>query len=312
MGELRQIDVKEVSLVRRAANRRNFLVLKEDGGESHMAVELNEAVTKGLEDAMNEVVPNEEAIVQEAHIAGPLDAVTEYALRAGLRLLKRVAKTAGGAVQIAVQKMSSEPVPTTAVVVPAAPAVIAQGEIPADLASICKALEPAQASEVIAAWRANPAAIAPLLAVTKSQGAALATLGGQVRQLVDKQDAEVCEKSVRDLGFVTDAEIKQHVDILKAMPEDQRKLYLGALEPIAKELATLRKADVSAIGSETRAWSDGSAFGEVQKRAADKITKSDGKLDEADALSQVLGEDPQLAARYRSETRQAAQQGGSN
>jgi hypothetical protein len=318
--ELRDLFVREVSLVGKAANRRTFLLYKSAKG-GNMPQPLTEVEQLAIETALNTPTATEETVLKAMELAKALDAGDKNKVIAALRLLggvqdeavKALVKELSGAVG---EKADEKPAPTTKTETPAPETTPARKEQtvptpdekpavpekivdpPAEIVALAKA---GNYAEIMKAAGANPGVIAVMVELLKSRDGEITDLKKfMAEQIAKSDDAEVAR--IVDEADLPGASRDDQIALVKAMDSPSRAKFAA--------LATGIKANLQAglyereIGTSRR--SDGrvlKALDTVKERAKEIVTKSGDKLSEGDALLRVLEDDPALAAQYRAEVR---------
>ncbi len=302
MGALRNLDVREVSLVDRPANRRRFLLWKsaspagQTGG--HMPTLTAEALTK-VEKRLDVAPPGEEAVLSAltviAKAAG--QELTDETQTAATVMLRSAALTAipdphakaaelAAVFGIPVQKAESTTKQETSK--PPAPATLS-----AELAELAKA--DSSLTELITKAASESSATATLLTILLKR---VAEKTATVAELTEKDAAReaLAKAEAMDLPGVDKTKLAETIKKLSAA---------GLLAEVEPMLAALRKqVQESALYSETgnSRRGAGSTYAKVEQMADALVQKSaDGTLTKAQAITKVLTDNPDLYQQYEAE-----------
>ena len=317
--ELRNLFVKEISLVDRAANRRKFLLFKSEsgqGGRPMPEATLTEAEVLELDTALNTPTETEGVVLaaMETAVEKALSSGDKNKVTAALRLLggisdpavkalaKELSAAAGDEPAKTEPAKKVEPKPEPArKEAPVAKAVEKPKEpekapeLPAEVTELAKR------GDYVAIMKAageNPGVMALVVELLKSRDGEIADLKKFQVEQIAKADAEEVARIV-DEADLPGAAREDQILLVKGMDKEGREKFAA----LAKGINANLKAGVGAgqIGTSRRGESTLKAYDTIQKRAKELIAKSATKLDENDALFQVLADDPELARQYRAE-----------
>jgi len=326
MPELRDLEIDEVSLVPKPANRRKFLLFKSaHGGDPLM--ELDEEGREAFEDALNTKIDNEDDLMAaleklaKGAKAKPSDQ-TRNAIRGALRLLKAAetdlpAELLQQLSAVAKTGYPAEPVAKKGGVTkegdvddktPKAKSNDAESkpekkpevEVPEEVMTVAKAAGPDEGAAILETYRSNPAAAMAWLSVVKAQGTEVAGLRKDVADMKDAEDSREVETLRKEIDFPGDAEAQRA--FIKGLTREQRDaLKASIVEPARETLKQATEGLTSELGRTTREPAPSDAYAKIQKLAKALIEKGDGELSYADAEAKVLESHPELYAAYNQE-----------
>jgi len=320
--ELRNLFVKEISLVDRAANRRKFLLFKSEsgqGGNPMPQATLTEAEVLELDTALNTPTETEGTVLaaMETAVEKALSSGDKNKVTAALRLLGGVedsavkalvkelsAAASGSAPEKVESAKKAEPKPEEPVVRKEAPVPKADEkpkepekvpELPEEVTELAKR------GDYVAITKAageNPGVMALVVELLKSRDGEIQDLKKFQVEQIAKADAEEVARIV-DEADLPGAAREDQIALVKGMDSDAREKFAA----LAKGIQANLKAGVSAgqVGTPRRGGPTSTAWDTIQKRAKELVAKSATKLDQNDAFAQVIEDDPDLARQYRAE-----------
>ena len=282
VSELKNLHVREISLVDRAANKREFLLFKsqDEGGESNMAEMLTKEATEEIETALNTEFESEADVMKNLEAKakdGKLPDKARNALKGALRLLG-AHKELGDVLKSACEEPEAEPKPEP---------------------------KPEAEPEVKPEPKPEPAPVAgdP---VEKAHQAELAKRD----EKIDKQDkriaeleavakADKVEKLVEEMDLPSMSREDQ-IAFVAGLDDEQRETVKAWSDGLHTSMEATRPAGTPRRGETVPE----SASDELMKRANGLVEKdASGKLDLADAILKVRADDPELAGRCTIEAR---------
>jgi hypothetical protein len=289
---LSELEIPDVSLVKRAANgRRRFLILKADGqGETMDDVKVLktiEAIDKagmGPElEALAGADPVELSIV--AKQATDLPADDQRRLRAAFRVLGKplIEKFVG---------LVTPPAPPAGTPVPGVPGVVRKADGSYDLSGIPETARPA-VELVLKARDADVAAFEKRLAKQEKDTA----------DIRDKAERERFITVVKEFSTLPGATPDDLAPALREISEKAPTAYAAVMKVLKAADALIDELDVEGVVGTNDEGGTGSASQQIAKLAKTKVEKAGGKLSEADAIVEVARENPQLYRQHQDEVR---------
>lgn len=168
-------------------------------------------------------------------------------------------------------------------------------ELPAEVIDLAKS---GDYEAITKAAVENPGMVGIVVGLLKSQAVEIADLKKFQVEQIAKADAEEVARIVDEAGLPGAAREDQ-ILLVKGMDSDARKQFAALAKGIKENIKA--GVGVGQIGTSRRGEPTLKAYDTIQKRAKELIAKSATKLDENDALFQVLADDPELAQQYRAE-----------
>jgi hypothetical protein len=314
IAELKNLFIKEVSLVDKPANRRPFLLYKSNTGKGDQDMPaLTETEAQQIEDALNTPHAKEAEVIKalETELGKALDAAARNKIIAAVRLLggiddesvKSVAQTLSGlvsppapAAKVSVddtKKAEPEPAPAKKepVTVKTEKADTTVVSPPPEIVALAKAGDYAA---VLKAATESPAVVGLMVDLLKSRDGEIADLKQWQVSMIQKADDEAVRALVVEAGL-PGASIEDQVKLVKSMTSESRAAWMAQAKALKSHIAM---ADVEK-GTSRRGSDSYNPLEEINARTAQMLQKSDGKLSEGDAMMKVLEQDSKLAADYR-------------
>lgn len=306
MSELSEIEVGEVSLVDKAANKRKFLIMKSQNGDITMGNELVLKCEEGMEDVLKAVakVDQNHASILKAILADNTDVKTAIekaddsikpAMIMAVNALATVKKELGTAalemiakaldielpkVEVAKEEETDE---TKAAIQKAAPSVVFKEDGSPDFDTVGAEIRPML--EML--WKQNETS-------AKQTQALELTLKSERDERLDK---EFISKAAAFKHLTSDSAVLG--PILKAASENLDENQFKELDRILKAADKGMASVFKEFGSEEEDEDDMDATKKLQKKAVD-IAKRDG-ISKEKAFVKALDEYPDLAAQERAE-----------
>ena len=279
VSELKNLYVREISLVDRAANKREFLLFKSDteGGDRQMPETLTKEQTAEIEEALNTELDSEDDVMKSLEAkaeGGKLSPKALNAAKAAARLLGAHPEL-GDVLKGATEEPKAEP-----------------------------KVEPKPKPEVKPEPKPEPAPAAgdPVekahLAELAKRDVEITELKKQVGELVATAKADKVEKFVDELDLPSMSREDQ-IAFVAGLNDDQHEMVKAWSDGLHASMGTTQPAGTPRRGETVPE----SASDELMKRATGLVEKdASGKLDLSDALLKVRAADPALTERVRQET----------